>query len=405
MLQINKLKRPVRSFLRILGILLMLFAMMPAAYVNAISQSDLDSITGNYPFYDPNDAGGVCSQSSTVLAGNDNEQIAYNFFVSKGLQPYQAAAIVGNLMSESGVNPSSGAPPTDSTGFGIAQWTFTPRQAPLEELAKSEGKPVTDLGLQLEYMWDELTGTAPANHEAGLSELKAASNVDDAASAFMGWSSTGGAPGYENPLYPADPDTGAPARQKNAEDILAKYGSSPTGLNNQNASGSTTSSCLPGSTLSPDCQTASGVAKIICAAKQYDTVSYSETIEGGHQGAVAWHNDCPTIGPSCVLDCSGLVNIAVYDVFGSDLRENTYLEASDTQNWKHIPFGQVQPGDLIQPNPGHVEIIDHVQGSTIYTFGAHSSHYPQPRQVGPAQFTNSSGNVYLHYVGQGSPSQ
>jgi hypothetical protein len=162
---------------------------------------------------------------------------------------------------------------------------------------------------------------------------------------------------------------------------------------------------LPGSTLSPDCQTASGVAKIICAAKQYDTVSYSETIEGGHQGAVAWHNDCPTIGPSCVLDCSGLVNIAVYDVFGSDLRENTYLEASDTQNWKHIPFGQVQPGDLIQPNPGHVEIIDHVQGSTIYTFGAHSSHYPQPRQVGPAQFTNSSGNVYLHYVGQGSPSQ
>ena len=38
------------------------------------------------------------------------------------------------------------------------QWTFTARQAPLVKLADEMGKPVTDIGVQLEYVWQELNG-------------------------------------------------------------------------------------------------------------------------------------------------------------------------------------------------------------------------------------------------------
>ena len=51
-----------------------------------------------------------------------NDKPAYDFFAGKGLANFQAAAIVGNLDQESGVNPmisqSGGGP-----GRGIAQWS------------------------------------------------------------------------------------------------------------------------------------------------------------------------------------------------------------------------------------------------------------------------------------------
>ena len=51
-----------------------------------------------------------------------NEKAAYEFFVKKGLKPFQAAGIVGNLEQESNVEPTAieygGGP-----GRGIAQWS------------------------------------------------------------------------------------------------------------------------------------------------------------------------------------------------------------------------------------------------------------------------------------------
>jgi len=153
---------------------------------------------------------------------------------------------------------------------------------------------------------------------------------------------------------------------------------------------------------SPACQGASGNARILCDAKRYDPVSY--VWGGAHGPAADWVKNCPTIGPSCGLDCSGLVNISVYDVYNVDLQENTDSELSDTTNWKKIPFTEVQPGDLIHPHDGHVEIVDHIKGDTIYTMGAHTDKYPQPRQVGPSQYTYSSGMIFQRYIGKGSNS-
>ncbi len=159
-----------------------------------------------------------------------------------------------------------------------------------------------------------------------------------------------------------------------------------------------------GNSGSPDCATAQGNAKILCEAKKYDPVSYEESARGGHlASAAAWLKTCPVIDKTCLLDCSGLVNIAVWDAFKVDLNENTNGEYADTEHWKHIDQADLQPGDLIQPNSGHVEIVDHIQGKIIHTFGAHTWRYTQERQVGPAQYSTTQ-NFYaaLRFTGKGA---
>src|ERR1700677_3602014 len=65
-------------------------------------------------------SGEVTGTSGAALSSN--EEAAYDYFVGKGLKSFQAAGIVGNLMQESDVDPSSvqygGGP-----GRGIAQWS------------------------------------------------------------------------------------------------------------------------------------------------------------------------------------------------------------------------------------------------------------------------------------------
>lgn len=148
-------------------------------------------INNNILFYDGTtcvDSGGG-SGESVQLAGDDNEQKALNFFMQKGLNLAQAAGIVGNLAKESGLNPKireggrvvdDNYTPENGVGFGLAQWTFTPRQKPLVDHTKSMGVAVTDFGGQLSFIWKELEDT-PAY---GLNELRSTDDPIDAAVVF-----------------------------------------------------------------------------------------------------------------------------------------------------------------------------------------------------------------------------
>ena len=102
---------------------------------------------------------GATGGSITSLTGSDHEHEAYNFFIAEGLTPAQSVGILANLINESGVDPTNGAPPTNGTAFGIAQWTYTARQAPLIAFAAAQQppKPVTDMLVQLLFMWQELS--------------------------------------------------------------------------------------------------------------------------------------------------------------------------------------------------------------------------------------------------------
>lgn len=94
--------------------------------------------------------------SSSEAALSNNEHTAYNFFISKGLRNYQAAAIVGNLIQESSVIPTAveygGGP-----GRGIAQWSVNGRWETLSSFASSRGLSKWSLTAQLEFIWYELT--------------------------------------------------------------------------------------------------------------------------------------------------------------------------------------------------------------------------------------------------------
>ena len=173
------------------------------------------------PFYDPNSSDSSCSVSVDInLSGNDNAEKAFNYFVGKGLTPAQTAGILGNLMQESHINPtaqqdgSSDPFPKNNVGFGIAQWTYTGRQQPLIDLAKSSNQPVTSLSVQLDYVWMELSGTAPAaNYSRALSSLKGTSSVDAAVQDFEKNYEAAGNPQMAN-------------RLRYGQQVFAKYGNS-----------------------------------------------------------------------------------------------------------------------------------------------------------------------------------
>lgn len=123
----------------------------------------------------------VCSAGqdeggSGDLVGNDNIEKVLRYYVGKDLLLVQAAAIVGNMMQESGVNPAKiqGGAIADVTykmtpgvGFGLVQWTTGGRQQGLTTFAGA--RPITDLGVQLDYTWKELN----ESYKGTLDKLKA----------------------------------------------------------------------------------------------------------------------------------------------------------------------------------------------------------------------------------------
>lgn len=86
------------------------------------------------------------------------QQFAYNFFVEKGYAPLGSAAIVGNLVGESGINLDStmerGAKADHGSG-GVCEWRGS-RKTNLYEFAKSHRADPNDLGIQLAFVIYEL---------------------------------------------------------------------------------------------------------------------------------------------------------------------------------------------------------------------------------------------------------
>lgn len=338
--------------------------------------------------------------------GSDPEQQIWNFFVYEvHISPAGAAGIMGNIQAESHFDPASEQKPgawQDMSsqdvnhgglgGVGLVQWDGGRRPAYIN-YAKSHGADPKNIVPQLNYIWLELN----TNHKATLvggdangTHYDGIQNATDPGKAALTFHAL-----YE---ISADGPSKIQGRMSNAVTILAEY----QGKANGDAANT---SCSGGSNLSPQCSSATGRARIICAAEQYDPISYREDGEedSGHGDVAVWHSKyCKTIGPSCYADCSGLVDIAIYDVYGVSLRENTGGERDHIgTNWEKISFDQLQPGDIMQPNPGHVVIIDHVSGNTLYTFAAHSSSYVQDKQVGAGTYTKASGQLYLRYIGSG----
>jgi hypothetical protein len=116
---------------------------------------------------------------------SNSQETAFNFFVNKGLTKIQSAAIVGNLIQESSVDPTAvefgGGP-----GRGIAQWSVggrwdTTSHDNMTWYASTNGLTRSSLTAQLGFIWYELTTFSGF----GLASLKAATTISSAVVAFQ----------------------------------------------------------------------------------------------------------------------------------------------------------------------------------------------------------------------------
>ena len=142
-----------------------------------------------------------------ALVGSTNEQKIWNYLKSKGLNNYGIAGLMGNLYAESALNPQNlqntyekslgytDAAYTqavdngtytnfvkDSAGYGLAQWTYWSRKQNLFDYAKSVGKSIGDLEMQLDFLWKELSD---GYSTSVLSVLKTATSILQASNAVL----------------------------------------------------------------------------------------------------------------------------------------------------------------------------------------------------------------------------
>lgn len=140
------------------------------------------------------------------LKGSNNAEKIWNYLKGKGLNDYGCAGLLGNLNAESALRPNnlqntyekklgytddayvaavdSGAYTNfvkDSAGFGLAQWTYWSRKQSLLNFAKSVGKSIGDLEMQLDFLWKELS----ESYKSVLTTLKTATTVLEASNAVL----------------------------------------------------------------------------------------------------------------------------------------------------------------------------------------------------------------------------
>lgn len=175
---------------------------------NALSSEQKKYFQSGIYHFDKDIQAGTCSVDlNGSLTGGDNPEKAFRYLMSKGvLEPAQAAGIVGNLMWESGgVDPTSSR--NNGGTIGIAQWEGN-RDDALKAFAEKQGKDWQDLGVQLDYLWQELNTT----EKAALDAVLATHTPKDAAIAFEEKFERAGDPRMQD-------------RINNAEEIMTKYGS------------------------------------------------------------------------------------------------------------------------------------------------------------------------------------
>ncbi len=140
------------------------------------------------------------------LKGATNEEKIWNFLIEKGFNAYGVAGLMGNLYAESGLRSDnlqntyekklgyndagytsavdSGAYNNfvrDSAGYGLAQWTYWSRKQNLLNYAKSVGKSIGDLEMQLGFLYKELS----EGYKSLCQLLKSATSVKDASTAVL----------------------------------------------------------------------------------------------------------------------------------------------------------------------------------------------------------------------------
>ena len=130
--------------------------------------------------------------SLTDLKKTDSLQRIFQGLLGGGMNAVQAAAVMGNMYTESGhgfdPNTYEGGVDTGTDGFGLVQWTGG-RRTLLENYASSQNTPKASLALQMNFLLAEYDGkiSGGLNYGAALKNTAfgTGTNVIDATRAWM----------------------------------------------------------------------------------------------------------------------------------------------------------------------------------------------------------------------------
>lgn len=177
----------------------------------------------------------VISEHFGVNATDATAKHIWDKLRAAGLSEAGAAGLMGNLKAESNLQPTNlqntfekklgytdesyteavdagtyTSFANDGAGYGLAQWTYHTRKAALYSFAKSQGKSVGDLDMQVEFMLRELLNSYPNL----FGELRTATSVRAASDSVLVQ--------YERPA-----DMSEPVKIKRAgfgEEFLREFG-------------------------------------------------------------------------------------------------------------------------------------------------------------------------------------
>lgn len=136
-----------------------------------------------------------------------NDQFIWDFLKKEGFNDYGVSGLMGNLQAESGLLPNNlqntfnsklglsdeeytkrvdnGTYTNfvhDSAGYGLAQWTYYSRKQNLLNFAKSKGKSIGDLEIQLQFLITELRNSY---RNSVYNILKTATSIQQASDAVL----------------------------------------------------------------------------------------------------------------------------------------------------------------------------------------------------------------------------
>lgn len=99
----------------------------------------------------------IVNQNATVSSGFSVPERIWNFLCNeKNIGSITTAAIMGNIAQESNYNTKADSSAFDgNASIGLCQWTFG-RKTALINFAQSQGKDVSDVDVQLNFLWQEL---------------------------------------------------------------------------------------------------------------------------------------------------------------------------------------------------------------------------------------------------------
>jgi hypothetical protein len=333
----------------------------------------------------PSALSGECackSGSGTNLSGNDNKEKIYNFLISKGLTPNQAAGIMGNLQAESGFEPrlveygwknsrgevsragqpsslDDDIPPNQNSkgqpGFGLVQWTSPGRKDGLRKRSQEQNKKPSDLQLQLEYFFYELFESD--GYKKWGDQIKSQDSLESTADIMLRR--------YE---IPAEIDFQLPIRIGFAQKILQEFGGTTPVAGSVSVDSDCLSSSLGGGNITQIAE------REFLAGANEQNGGYKKYSDGADEpwcaDFVSWV--LKEAGTPFTGGVSGGWRIPGVDSVQAYFQQNNAYNAARTG---YVP----KPGDIVifnegvGPYPSHVNIVISVEGKKITTIGGNES--------------------------------